>query len=99
LCIKLWKTWLKLIDYQLFTLDNLADIRNIIIHQNTTIMQLSVKTHLYQFSHSKSPRGNGTWAFNIGGEVILLPGMYSKAKKSALQMAAESGASLIKLLP
>jgi hypothetical protein len=62
-------------------------------------MQVKVQTHLYVFGHAKSPRGNGNWAFNIRGEVITLVGMYSKAKKSACQIADEFGVNSIKLLP
>lgn len=62
-------------------------------------MQVKVQTHLYVFNHCKNPRGKGQWAFNIRGEVITLLGMYSKAKKSACQIADEFGVTSIKLLP
>ena len=62
-------------------------------------MQVQVSTSMYQFSHGKMPRGKGNWAFNIRGEVVFLPGMYSDVKITARKMANESGVSTIKLLP
>ena len=62
---------------------------------------MTVKTEQYQFSHCKTPRGYGLWAFQIGNdpEPFWYTGKYSVAKDSAVRYAVAKGAHHIKVLP
>ena len=61
--------------------------------------RVSVSTSAYQGSHGSTPRGSGTWAFDIGSETKFFSGKYSDAKKKAINYAAQKGISNIKVGP
>lgn len=61
-------------------------------------MTIDVKTESYQWAHGHLPRGNGYWAFEIGGEIFWAKGLYSKAKAEAVKAAKVAGVWTIKVL-
>jgi hypothetical protein len=60
-------------------------------------MSIEVNTTQYQFSHGKSPRGYGQWAFFFDGESEpqWYNGKFSDAKKMAIAYAVTKGHSRI----
>jgi len=66
------------------------------------ISDIRVDTKKWQFSSGrKIPSGRGAWAFEIGGEEVMIPGtlQYADAKKKAVEMAKAKGVRSIVLLP
>jgi hypothetical protein len=61
---------------------------------------VSVSTMPYKSAHGKEPRGNGMWAFSVGGEDIFTPKAmnYGEALKWAKEEAKKRNASEIKVL-
>ena len=57
---------------------------------------VSVNTTTYEFTHGK-PKGNGQWAFKIGGKTVFFNGKNSDAKKQAIAHAAKNGEWSVKL--
>lgn len=63
---------------------------------------VEVITREYENTHSKKPRGWGTWAFEIAGNdgpFWVYESSYADAKKQAQEKAKELGAYSIKVLP
>jgi len=64
-------------------------------------MRVEVKTSEYEFSHGKKPKGTGSWAFFIDGDIgdVLrahwFNGKYSEARKQAVAKARELGIGII----
>ena len=61
---------------------------------------VTVTTSKYKGVHGKEPKGNGMWAFKIGGEEVFTPKAmnYSDAKKWAINQAKEKGVNAISVL-
>jgi hypothetical protein len=52
----------------------------------------------YQFTHGNSPRGQGTWGFNVGGKTVFVRGSYSGAKRTIAKYAKARGIFNVKVL-
>jgi len=64
------------------------------------ISSVNVETRKHKFSTGgKEPRGRGTWAFQIGDKMEMIPGDYAEAKGKAVRMAAERGEREVEVLP
>jgi hypothetical protein len=66
--------------------------------------QVSISTTEYQFSHGRSPRGRGSWAFQIGDSTSNVfwsaaNQLYSDALKVAARVAVHERAWFVKVLP
>lgn len=59
---------------------------------------VEISTSEYEFSHGHKPRGRGSWAFEIAGEVTWIPGSrtYGEAKREAVSIARQRGVGRIK---
>lgn len=62
-------------------------------------MPIDVSTTKYELSHGHKPRGRGSWAFEIAGETVWIPGSmtYGDAKREAVKIARERGEHRIKV--
>ncbi len=64
-------------------------------------MAITFNTVAYEFSHGRTPRGRGSWAFAAvrnpdTKDIIWSPSMtYAEAKKHAAKIAAERGISTL----
>lgn len=61
---------------------------------------ITVSTSKYKGAHGKEPKGNGMWAFEIGGEEVFTDKAmnYSDAKKWAINQAKEKDVNVINVL-
>jgi len=61
---------------------------------------MTVDTSKYKGVHGKEPKGNGMWAFEVGGEEIFTPSKmsYADAKKWASEKAKEKGVNVVNVL-
>ena len=59
----------------------------------------TVSTAEYESSHGRKPSGRGSWAFEIAGETVWIPGvkLYSDARREAVKLARERGVDRIKV--
>lgn len=61
-------------------------------------MNVEVNTREYEFAHGRRPSGRGGWAFAFRrnetdmGKLFWVSGLYSEAKKQAVQEAKRRGA-------
>ena len=68
---------------------------------------IKITTTAYEFSHGRSPKGFGIWAFaadvrtSDASDIIWTPAMmsYANAKKYAQKVAAERGLASLVVLP
>lgn len=62
-------------------------------------MAIEINTRTYEWTYGHKPRGRGSWAFEIAGETVWIPGskIYTEAKREALKIARERGAREIKV--
>ena len=53
-------------------------------------VKIDWRTHLYEFSHGKAPKGYGTWAFDVDGEITWVPQTnFSEAKRIIVRKVRE----------
>ena len=60
---------------------------------------IKVDTDQYKYSHGKNPKGEGNWAFDIGGETVFISGKYSDVVKDAKKQATKKKLFRIQVLP
>lgn len=64
---------------------------------------VSVQTHEYEFSHSKQPRGDGFWFFNLVGrdreESFCVHGNYAACLAKAKKVAIKGGFHTVSVQP
>lgn len=60
---------------------------------------IEFQTTQYEFSHGKKPRGFGTWAFQITGQIFYATASYGEAKRQAAEKARAAGVSRVRVLP
>lgn len=60
---------------------------------------ITVRTHQYQASHGRKPRGTGLWAFLLHGVEFCFTGTYSQAKAQAVAAAKRLQVHTIDVLP
>ena len=52
----------------------------------------------YEYTHGSKPRGQGNWAFNVGGETFTSKGTFSQAQSAAKKFARKKKVTSIKVL-
>jgi len=65
-------------------------------------MKVEFRTHEYEWSHGKQPRGYGYWAFSFPGtqaDFFWFQGSYSDAKKAAKDEARRRNFAEVKVMP
>lgn len=62
-----------------------------------------VSTSRYEFSHGRSPRGQGSWGFFLGSssleDLFWANGTYSEARRAAVAEANRRGVSSVEVAP
>lgn len=58
---------------------------------------VEINSDRFRAYNGKNPSGFGTWAFNMGGDVVFFSGKYSDAKKQAIEEAARRGVRRVTL--
>ena len=59
---------------------------------------MNINTTHYKFVTGKSPKGYGTWFFEIGDKEVSFTGTYSDVKKQVIPLAKEKKLTSVKLL-
>lgn len=70
-----------------------------VFNENLLPEKVEVDLSQWYFTHSKPPRGEGAWAFQIKGKTEFFGGKYTDAKKKAMAAAKKANVGRIFLMP
>lgn len=65
----------------------------------TRTAAVTFSTRQFEFSHGSKPKGQGFWAFQVGGETLFFEGTLTQAKAQATKAAKAAGVRQVEVLP